>query len=110
MGWSVVICWHDVRAALPPDGALPAARRAPTPQRARGLNGTEYRPPPPLAAGMFWLVAGGVLYTAGVPFFVMDRDPTTSMLHVRPCPPPRPSARAPLRVPPRARAPAAAPC
>lgn len=31
--------------------------------------------------GLFWLVMGGVLYTLGVPFFVMDSDPTTSMYH-----------------------------
>lgn len=32
-------------------------------------------------AGLFWLVTGGVLYTVGVPFFVMDSDPTRSMYH-----------------------------
>mmetsp|Transcript_40535 Transcript_40535/g.95204 ORF Transcript_40535/g.95204 Transcript_40535/m.95204 type:complete len:455 (+) Transcript_40535:164-1528(+) len=34
------------------------------------------------ADGIFWLVGGGVLYTAGVPFFALDQDPTTSMFHV----------------------------
>jgi hemolysin III len=32
--------------------------------------------------GLHWIAAGGVFYTAGVPFFVLDTDPTTSMLHV----------------------------
>jgi len=31
---------------------------------------------------IWWLFMGGVMYTAGVPFFVMDSDPTTSMYHV----------------------------
>eukprot|EP00802_Teleaulax_amphioxeia_P022190 Tamp_22612.p1 GENE.Tamp_22612~~Tamp_22612.p1 ORF type:complete len:262 (+),score=17.93 Tamp_22612:1-786(+) len=33
-------------------------------------------------AGLKWIAVGGVLYTMGVPFFAMDTDPTTSMLHV----------------------------
>jgi len=32
--------------------------------------------------GLWWMVTGGVIYTAGVPFFALDRDPSTSMLHV----------------------------
>jgi len=34
------------------------------------------------AGGLWWMVTGGVIYTAGVPFFALDRDPSTSMLHV----------------------------
>jgi len=33
-------------------------------------------------SAVWWLFMGGVMYTAGVPFFVMDSDPTTSMYHV----------------------------
>mmetsp|Transcript_45477 Transcript_45477/g.114030 ORF Transcript_45477/g.114030 Transcript_45477/m.114030 type:complete len:451 (-) Transcript_45477:144-1496(-) len=31
---------------------------------------------------VWWLFMGGVMYTAGVPFFMLDSDPTTSMYHV----------------------------